>query len=151
MKLLFHYRRNRHSKVFCRYWRRQLIVSSTKRLHGFASCPFSFFSFFFFHAFWQGYSLSLRPPRWIMGQTKQDWATSVTKPCWAGPGAIGWLNSQFLSQCSVGPDGHTALHKSHTSIHHPVFIPPLTSSFPACPALLSSVCPASSSPLVLSN
>lgn len=61
-----------------------------------------------FHALWQGYLLSVGPSQWIVGQTKQDWATSVTKPCRERPSTIGWLDNQFLSQCSAGPDGHTA-------------------------------------------
>lgn len=56
----------------------------------------------------------------------------------------------FLDTSQPEPDDTLHLHKSHTSICHPGFIPPLTSSFCAFPALLSSVCPAST-PLVCSN
>lgn len=45
--------------------------------------------------------------QWIVGQTKQDWAISVTKPCWASPSAIRWLDNQFPRWYSVGPDGYT--------------------------------------------
>lgn len=45
--------------------------------------------------------------QWIVGQTKQDWAISVTKPCWASPSAIRWLDNQFPPRYSVGPDGCT--------------------------------------------